>query len=197
MDILILSASPVKDGNTETIVQMLIEQAPEHSFEIIRIADAHIEFCEGCHGCQSGETLLNCKHDDDFNGIVEKMKSSDLVLWASPLYVFGFPAQTKRFIDRVYSVVRNFKTSKAVSYLNGIKQMLLLTQIGPELVSQPCIGMFQLMTETLMGTTHGAFVAPFCTSERGVKRNGKQAVKEIIAALKNMDVIDEGDHILQ
>lgn len=184
MNILVLQGSPVPEGNTTRVISMLVDTLGEaHSFERLRIADRHIEFCQGCNYCQDSGELLNCKHGDDFNQIVKKMKEADLVIYASSLYAFGFTAQMKRFLDRMYSVVKEFKTSRAESYLKGTKQMLLLTSIGPELVSGPCIATFKLMTETLMGVSLGEFVVPFCKSEKRVQRNGSYAVDEMVQVI--------------
>ncbi len=188
MNILVLLGSPVKDGNTTKVINMLRDELQsEHSFEVVRVADMHIEFCEGCNGCQNSSELLSCKHRDDFNSIVEKMKLADLVIYASPLYVYSFPAQFKKFIDRMYSTIHDFKTAKAKSYLEGTKQMLLLTAIGPKLVCSPCINIFKFMSETQKGTSLGEFVVPFCKSEKRIQRNGMYAIKDMAKAIKEMN----------
>lgn len=186
MKIVVIEGSPVKEGNTAQVLSMLMDKLKDtHSFERIRIADRHIEFCTGCNYCQDSGLLLHCQQDDEFKEIVHNIKEADLVLYTSPLYVFGLTAQLKRFIDRMYSTVKDFKTSKAESYLEGTVQMLLLTSIGPELVSEPCMEAFRLMTETQKGISLGEFVVPFCKSEKRVKRNGAYVVDEMVRIIED------------
>lgn len=189
MNILILQGSPVENGNTDIPIRMLLEQlSDKHSFELIRMSEQHVDFCTGCNECQESGELMACVIKDDFTSIVEKMKSADLVIFASPLYVYSFPAQLKKFLDRMYCTMKDFKLSKSVSYLEGIKLMLLLTCIGPELVCDPCKQMFRLMAETQKGESMGEFVVPFCKSERGARRNSKYAVNDMVAAIEAMEL---------
>lgn len=188
MNILVLLGSPVEDGNTATVVSMLQEQLEhKHEFEVIRVVDLEIEFCDGCNDCQESGELLACKYKDDFNATVQKMRAADLVLYASPLYVFSLSAQLKRFIDRMYSAVKDFKRSNSTSYLEGLHQMLLLTCIGPAQICDPCINTFKLMTETQMGHSIGEFVVPFCKSEKRLLRNGSYAVSEMVEAIEALE----------
>ncbi len=180
MNILILQGSPSDNGNTDYVINMLKDEISEtNQVEIIRIVECNIEFCDGCNICQESKQLLSCKFDDEFNGIIEKMKDSDLVIVASPLYTFGFPAQLKRFIDRMYSVVQNFRTSRSHSFLEGSKLMLLLTALGPESVCSPCIQSFKEIATTLEAVSLGEFAVPFCRSKKSVRRNSRSAIQEI------------------
>lgn len=192
MKIVILQGSPLPKGNTTKVVTMLMERLSDScSFETLRIAEKHIEFCDGCNYCQESGVLLNCHIQDEFISLIEKIKEADLVIYASPLYVFGLSAQLKRFVDRMYCTVKEFKTSKAESYLEGTKQMLLLTSIGPELVSEPCMAAFRLMTETQKGVSLGEFAVPFCKSEKRVMRNGAYVVDEMVRVIEGMDLLTQ------
>ncbi len=180
MNILILQGSPSDNGNTDYVINMLKDEISENNHvEITRIVECNIEFCDGCNTCQESRQLLSCKFNDEFNDIIEKMKVSDLVIVASPLYTFGFPAQLKRFIDRMYSAVQNFRSSRSHSFLEGTKMMLLLTALGPESVCSPCLQSFKEIVITLKAVSLGEFAVPFCRNKKSVKRNSSSTIKEV------------------
>jgi multimeric flavodoxin WrbA len=69
-------------------------------YEIIRLSEYNLGTCKGCKLClDRGEELCNLK--DDRNILLEKMKASDGVIFASPNYSFHVSALMKQFLDRL------------------------------------------------------------------------------------------------
>lgn len=69
-------------------------------YEMIRLSEYNLGICKGCKLClDKGEELCNLK--DDRNLILEKMKTSDGVIFASPNYSFHVSAMMKQFLDRL------------------------------------------------------------------------------------------------
>ena len=58
---------------------------------------------------------------------MEQMISSDVVLFASPIYFWGFSAQIKALIDRGYSLVTNYHKPRHTSLMRGKRIRLLIT----------------------------------------------------------------------
>lgn len=180
MNIVIINGSPRNEGNTGTVIRELIGQiGDKNSVELIHIPEMDISFCNGCNYCQNSSELNNCREKDDFQEVVEKIKNADLTILASPLYIFGFTAQLKRFLDRMYSLVFDFRTAKSQSYLKSSRFLLIITSLGPETVSRPCIDTFKEMCKTLEAESLGEFVVPFCRNEKRVKRNSLEAIEMI------------------
>lgn len=108
--ILILSASPRKGGNSDTLCDRFMQGATEagHAVEKIHVADKKINFCIACGHCQThGGT---CVHDDDMAGILQKMIEADVIVMATPVYFFTMNAQLKALIDRTaarYTEIRD------------------------------------------------------------------------------------------
>jgi multimeric flavodoxin WrbA len=68
--------------------------------EIVRLSDYQIGICRGCKLCfMKGEEF--CPLKDDRDVLIEKMMSSDGVIFACPNYSFQVPALMKLFLDRL------------------------------------------------------------------------------------------------
>jgi multimeric flavodoxin WrbA len=72
----------------------------EVDFEYVFVKDYHLEYCRGCKLCfDKGEEY--CPSKDDRDLLIEKMDSSDGVIFASPNYSFQVSALMKNFLDRL------------------------------------------------------------------------------------------------
>jgi len=102
MKILAINGSPRgKKSNTDRILQPFLEGAREAGAETetIYLKDKKINYCLGCFTCWT-KTPGVCVHEDDMPDLLEKMRQADVVVYATPLYVFTVTAQMKAFMDR-------------------------------------------------------------------------------------------------
>ena len=67
----------------------------------ISLKGKKIGFCTGCGACQKAK---RCVIRDDAPGIVETMRTSDVVVWATPIYYYSCTGQMKTLIDRANSL---------------------------------------------------------------------------------------------
>jgi len=97
--VLIIGTSPRKNGNTNRLVQEFEKGAKDagNEVETVYLYDKTINFCKGCLACQK---LHHCVIDDDANEITEKIKNSDVIVWATPVYYYEMSGQMKTLIDR-------------------------------------------------------------------------------------------------
>ncbi len=97
--VLIIATSPRKNGNSNRLAEEFANGAKEagNSAEIVYLYDKQINFCKGCLACQKTH---HCVIKDDANQIVEKMKNSDVIVWATPIYYYEMSGQMKTMIDR-------------------------------------------------------------------------------------------------
>lgn len=101
--VLVMTASPVKNGNTDKMADAFIEGAKESGHEVVKFETAFkkIGGCMACNKCWSkGEA---CIQNDDFRELEPLLERCDVLLIASPLYWFNLPAQIKGAIDRLYA----------------------------------------------------------------------------------------------
>ncbi len=114
-NVLIISASPRKGGNSDTLCDQFAKGAAEagHEVEKIRLAEKNVGFCSGCYACQK---LKKCVKKDDANEIIEKMLSADVIVLATPVYFYSMNAQLKALIDRTVSRWDDFGRFKGTEF---------------------------------------------------------------------------------
>lgn len=84
---------------TEKFLQNL-QSLGNVEYEMVRLCEYNIGICKGCRICfDKGEEL--CPFKDDRDVLIEKMKNSDGVIFASPNYSFQVSALMKIFLDRL------------------------------------------------------------------------------------------------
>jgi len=116
MNILILSGSPRKGGNTELLAEAFAKGAAKHHVEIISVRDYKVNPCLGCNACFKNETNT-CAQKDDMPVIYEKMGQADMFVIASPVYFYGISAQLKAVIDRLHNPIRDTFNIKKMALL--------------------------------------------------------------------------------
>ncbi len=101
--ILIIQGGGRPNGNTAQLVKAFAEGAVDagHSVEIISLIKNEVKGCLGCNACRYGKP---CVQKDSFNEIVPKIKSADLLVFASPLYFWTISSRIKAFIERFYCI---------------------------------------------------------------------------------------------
>lgn len=97
--VLIISTSPRKGGNSETLADAFAKGATEAGNEIEKITlyDKQIGFCKGCLACQHTQ---RCVIHDDADTIAQKMLKADVIVFATPIYYYEMCGQMKTMLDR-------------------------------------------------------------------------------------------------
>lgn len=98
--VLILSGSPRKGGNSDTLCNRFMQGAIDagNQVEKIFVAGKSIAPCRGCYYCQShkGECFIK----DDMADVLQKIIDADVLVLSSPVYFYSISAQLKALIDR-------------------------------------------------------------------------------------------------
>lgn len=99
-NIVILSASPRKGGNSDLLCDQFLKGALEagHHVEKIRLHEKNIHFCMGCEACQKTHA---CVQKDDMADILAKLLCADVIVMATPVYFYTMDGQMKTCIDRL------------------------------------------------------------------------------------------------
>lgn len=97
--VLIISSSPRKGGNSDTLAAEFAKGAMEsgNSVETVYLRDKNISFCKGCFACHK---LRYCVIKDDAVEIAAKMHDADVLVFATPVYYYNVSAQLKTMFDR-------------------------------------------------------------------------------------------------
>lgn len=102
MKVLAINGSPRgAEGNTEVLLVEFLKGCEEAGADIetIYLKDKEIKHCIGCFTCWT-KTPGKCIHKDDMEELLEKLKQADIVVYATPLYVFTVTGIMKDFMDR-------------------------------------------------------------------------------------------------
>lgn len=102
MKIVVLTGSPHKNGTSNTLAREFIRGAEEAGHEVLRFDTAFLKIhpCTGCDHCGMNGP---CAFNDDMPKVLDAILDSDMLVFVTPIYYFGFSAQIKSAIDRFYS----------------------------------------------------------------------------------------------
>jgi len=108
INVLGISGSPHRHGNTETLLDSFLEGAASAGavVEKVVLKDLTYSSCKGCNTCHTtGECIIR----DDVIPLLQKILEADCVALASPIYSMGITAELKGLIDRAqYLWARKF-----------------------------------------------------------------------------------------
>ncbi|MCS7138546.1 MAG: NAD(P)H-dependent oxidoreductase [Crenarchaeota archaeon] len=103
MKVLAINGSPRgKKGNTDRILQSFLQGAKDAGAQVetIYLRELRINPCLGCFTCWT-RTPGVCIHNDDMVKVLPKIREADIVVYATPLYVFTVSGLMKNFMDRL------------------------------------------------------------------------------------------------
>ena len=103
-NIVVLSGSPRRGGNTDILADAFIEGAKSagKNVTVFRVAEMKIAGCTGCEHCFKEVGV--CAIKDDMVQILEALRKADVLVLASPVYHFAVTAQLKLALDRQYAL---------------------------------------------------------------------------------------------
>ena len=103
MQVVGLSTSPRRGGNTDDAVQRVLDalaQLGGVATRFLRNADYVISPCLGCRRCMA---LKKCViEDDDQAKLEDELRRADVIIVGAPVYWFGVPGPFKTFLDRTH-----------------------------------------------------------------------------------------------
>src|SRR5512144_1017347 len=113
-----------------------LEALGDVEYEIVALTDYRLEMCRGCKNCfRKGEEF--CPLKDDRDVLIEKTKTSDGVVFATPNYSYQVSASMKMFLDRLGFVFhrprffgRTFTSIVAQGIYGGSKIVKYLDFVG-------------------------------------------------------------------
>lgn len=102
--ILAIVGSNNKNSTTNLVISKLLNnirnQDKDYKYQIICLSYYDIKYCEGCETCfKRGFCPIDKK--DDFEIIRRKLEESDIIFFASPVYVHNVSGIMKTFFDRM------------------------------------------------------------------------------------------------
>ena len=161
MKILVITGSPRKNGNSNTLAENFIKGAEEAGHRVVRFDSAfkNVHPCIACGKCgMNGE----CVFKDDFEFVRNNIVDADAVVFATPMYYFGVSAQIKAVIDRFYAINSQIHRPK--------KSVLILTYADTAAKSaEPIISHYETLLNYLGWSDAGKIIASGVWTESDVK----------------------------
>lgn len=125
-----------RNGYTQVLIEMFFEGARQLDAECdtIVLKDLKINQCLGCRVCHKSEHYLKCIYDekDDVKGIFDKMREADILVFATPIYIFSMTGLMKIFLDRITSTGDS-------SIMTTSNSGLFFHHIDKKLISKPFV----------------------------------------------------------
>ncbi len=125
-------------GISHFLINKIFEGAKAHgaSCEVINLAEMNLRHCTGCKKCQILGNEQTCIFDnkDDVAHIFEKIRKADIIIYATPIYVFGLSSLLKILLERT------FYTSK-VDQLCVTGNGLVFHDIDASISSKPFVSL--------------------------------------------------------
>lgn len=105
-NIVVLTGSPRKGGNSDSLADSFIKGAESAGHSVIKFETAfmNIKGCKGCNACV--KKGVPCVIRDDFDIIAAALEKADVIVFASPLYWLGVSGQLKLVWDRIHQYTR-------------------------------------------------------------------------------------------
>lgn len=126
--VLIISSSPRKGGNSDTLCDNFMKGAQETGNQVQKIflKDKSINYCKGCGYCTSND-YNGCSQKDDMSEILDLIINSDVIVMATPVYFYTMCGQLKTLIDRCcakYTKIKNKEFYFIMTAADGNKSCL-------------------------------------------------------------------------
>lgn len=116
--------SPRWNSNTGILVKEMLKGASEAGAETksFNLTKMSISPCDACMYCKKNNN--ECNKNDDMQKLYKELEEADAFILGSPLYYGEMSAQTKLFIDRLYStytpdIDENNKKNMAIIFSQG------------------------------------------------------------------------------
>ena len=179
-NILVLTGSPRKGGNTDKLADAFIAGAQQAGHTVVRFstADKNIKGCIDCQTCFSRGSA--CSIPDDFALLAPLVDQADMIVFASPLYWFSFSVQIKSAIDKLYSFLIGKQPLK-------IKECaLLVCGGGPDLRTYDgIVTSYKLIAEFLEWQDSGIVIVPgLHDKDEILKTDGLQRAEALGKSIK-------------
>ena len=99
MKVLGIYGSPRKGGNSDQLLDKVLEGAQSEGAEISRVYTRDLQMC-GCIECGGCDETGKCVVEDDMQKVYPLLEEAEVIFLASPIFFYGITAQAKALIDR-------------------------------------------------------------------------------------------------
>lgn len=193
MNILLISGSPRKSGNTNAIIRKVSEKLKKtHNVKVCYISDYQINGCLGCNHCQSVLDEPGCVQKDDVTRLLGEVMDADVVLYGTPLYGHSYSGQLKLLMDRHVALFKFVGgADKAVdemeikSFIEKKPVGLIVSCQGPEKDNTELVQMqFRRFCESSLASCMGTYIFPWCSPNVTDSQFSEETLNQLVCDIE-------------
>ena len=185
MRIMAILGSPRKQGNTAKVLNWAEDElrALGHEVERVNAVDHQLKGCVACYHCKKDPDTPNCAHTDEGNEFFARLMGFDGFILASPLYCWGFSAQLKLTVDRMFCLVTPVEGGNK-SLVAGKRAAMIITSAGPDKDNADIMRtVFERATAYLQCEDVDALIVPGCSVPDAIGDDAKAGAQELARKL--------------
>lgn len=166
MKVLILNGSPRKHGNTSELTKAIARDIIGRNSEPdeIMLFVKNILGCNNCGSCQKDRLPARCSINDDMIDLYQKFLDADLVILASPIYMWQMTPCAIAFLNRLHCLCGS--SDFVYNEMKGKKLALALTMGDDTDVAEFAIGGIIEFCKFFMIDYKGSILIPFADREK-------------------------------
>ncbi len=156
LSVMAIMASPRKTGYTAKLLGSLLREFPKGTnIEIVNLYELNPTACNACGYCKAGNGCSKKDLEDFFR----KFETTDIIVFATPIYFMGVPAPFKALIDRFQRYYEaRFRRNMQNPIEKPRKALLIVTsgsdgEIGYEVIKHQLLQAFSVLNIKLCGAT--------------------------------------------
>jgi multimeric flavodoxin WrbA len=128
MKVIGIVGSPRRNGNTNAVVQQVLEGAAEAGAETRTFLLNEMDY-RGCQACDYCKIHDKCKLEDDLAELFNEITEADGIIFGAPIYFGQFSGQMRLFLDRCYSLINADFSARLPA---GKKAVIVVAQGMPD-----------------------------------------------------------------
>jgi multimeric flavodoxin WrbA len=131
MKITCVLGSPRRKGNSEVLAKRFCDTAEKLGAQVQTFALNELKY-RGCQACMACKTKSDkCVLQDDLTPVLESVREGDVLVMATPVYLWDVSSLLRGFIERTYSYfVPDFATNPNPSRLKPGKKLVFIQTQG-------------------------------------------------------------------
>lgn len=183
MKIVVMNGSPRSNGNTAGLVKAIVDAIPKDvPVEAVNLYPMRIAGCRNCGACQKGDVDGYCTIRDDMSDLYPKYLEADLVILASPIYMWQFTTCINAFMSRLHCL---FRDEGDVNLAKGKRIAVAMTMGDDEFVAGSAMNALLDFCEYFQLRYVGAVAVPFASKEQIDRPLYREKVGDFVSQLLN------------
>jgi multimeric flavodoxin WrbA len=180
MKITIFNGSPRRNGNTAAMTSSLIDKMRSKGAEVGEHFLYHMDVkgCMNCGACRTKDGLAPCAIKDDVPELLNEFLSSDIIVFASPVYMWHLTASLNAFIERLHSLCRH--DPPAVNRMEGKRVAIAMTMGDDEYVAADIVTSLILFLDYFKMEYAGSFAIPFADKEQIMRSMYQEKMSDFV-----------------